>query len=271
MTIPALTFLTNETSDAFIIHSVWISKHSVSAKLPQKYEQCVASWKKYHPSPQIVHVLWCGAAVHAFLVRYHPERIAFYKALFTEAQSCDYLRVLLMHTYGGMYVDIDFECHMNFIDKYVLNCAERKNSNVILLRSPLFCECYTNCLLIGIGTRHKFWEDVQHTIEETVACVQSGSGLSKTCFFLFNIPHAGHLFQILYTNHITGPSCIDRTILKHPEHQIYALSQDFYRGQYATHHEGAEWFPQRMKTQCKLLGVSFIFAIFMFTTWVAIC
>jgi len=95
-----------------IIHYCWIG----GSLLPPLAEQCIASWKKYMPSWQIMR--WDESnfdiAAAPLYVRqaYGARKFAFVS---------DYVRLWALEQYGGLYMDVDFEVFRPFdelMDKY---------------------------------------------------------------------------------------------------------------------------------------------------------
>lgn len=95
-----------------IIHYCWIG----GAPLPELSEKCIASWKKYMPSWQILR--WdesnfdIAAAPLYVQQAYEAKKYAFVS---------DYVRLWALEQYGGLYMDVDFEVFRPFddlMDKY---------------------------------------------------------------------------------------------------------------------------------------------------------
>lgn len=95
-----------------IIHYCWIG----GAPLPELAEKCIASWKKYMPSWQIMR--WdesnfdIAAAPLYVQQAYEARKFAFVS---------DYVRLWALERYGGLYMDVDFEVFRPFddlMDKY---------------------------------------------------------------------------------------------------------------------------------------------------------
>jgi hypothetical protein len=86
-----------------IIHQIWLG-----SSLPNKYKKYQESWIKHHPDWE--YKLWTDHEV---------KKIKLYnQQLFDEAQNygekSDILRYELLYYYGGLYVDVDFECLKSF-------------------------------------------------------------------------------------------------------------------------------------------------------------
>ncbi len=121
-----------------IIHIMWLG-----GKLPREYESYVQSWRTFHPDWTIL--FWTDnqlnydqgtKVVHAFddLERQLKmikggERIAidtaqlqfdnrsFYDQAMNYGEKSDILKWEIVYRFGGVYVDIDFEC-LHSLDKY---------------------------------------------------------------------------------------------------------------------------------------------------------
>ena len=110
------------------------------------------------------------------------------------------------------------------------------------------------CTEIG----HPFWLCVATTIERTVTSVRSGHGLSRTVRLFFCIPVVGNA---LFTNKITGPSCLDQTLCTHTTlassdvrtlHHDNADLTNCFR-----HLETAMWIPKHVQV-CAMGTVSLL-------------
>lgn len=95
-----------------IIHYCWIG----GAPLPPLAERCIASWRKNMPSWQIMQ--WdetnFDIAAAPLYVRqaYEARKFAFVS---------DYVRLLALEQYGGLYMDVDFEVFRPF-DELMNRC-----------------------------------------------------------------------------------------------------------------------------------------------------
>lgn len=86
-----------------IIHQTWKDEH-----LPKAFQTFSQTWRdmlpgwKYH--------LWTDEMNHEFVNTHYPQFIKKYDAYPKNIQRADAIRYLLLQTYGGLYVDMDFEC-----------------------------------------------------------------------------------------------------------------------------------------------------------------
>ena len=96
-----------------IIHRIWIGPRP----FPEKYKACVESCKKLHPDWQFI--LWTNKDIENIL-NINPK----YKWLFNEYKNKkvvyqaqkDVLEYLILHKYGGIYLDADIYCFKNMND-----------------------------------------------------------------------------------------------------------------------------------------------------------
>lgn len=86
-----------------IIHYCWLSNDPI----PEKLQQCMASWKKYLPDYEFV--LWD-------LNRFDINQTLWTKQAFEAkkyAFAADYIRLYAVYNYGGIYMDMDVEVIKN--------------------------------------------------------------------------------------------------------------------------------------------------------------
>ncbi len=82
-----------------IIHQIWIG-----SPLPEKYLPLIDSWKKHHPD--WTYILWDDAMIEALNLENKEQ----YALSNNWGQKADIARYEILYRFGGMYVDIDFEC-----------------------------------------------------------------------------------------------------------------------------------------------------------------
>lgn len=89
-----------------IIHQIWLG-----SPFPDKYRAWQQSWIHYHPDWE--YRLWTDADIeklHALGDFFVGETYQFYQEAINYGEKSDVLKILLIRYFGGMYVDIDFEC-----------------------------------------------------------------------------------------------------------------------------------------------------------------
>lgn len=89
-----------------IIHYCWFGR----GEMPQLAEECIASWHKYMPNWE--YKLWNEESFDVNSVPYVKEAYQSGKYAFVS----DYVRLYALKTYGGLYMDVDFEVFKPFDD-----------------------------------------------------------------------------------------------------------------------------------------------------------
>lgn len=106
ITLDSLLF--NEFKNEKIIHCCWLS----GEEKPQKYKECMASWRRYCPDYRIVE--WNAD-------NYDISKNRYLKEAFDNKQwafASDYIRLDVVYMYGGIYLDMDVELLEN-IDRFL--------------------------------------------------------------------------------------------------------------------------------------------------------
>lgn len=95
--------ISNEPRIPKIIHWIWLG-----SPLPEKYKKLQQTWKDANPGWDFI--LWTDAHVKSFKLK---NQDAFNKAI-NWGEKSDIFRYEILYRYGGVYVDIDFECLRSF-------------------------------------------------------------------------------------------------------------------------------------------------------------
>ena len=92
-----------ETKIPKIIHQIWLG-----SKFPDKFRRWQETWIEKHPEWE--YKLWMDEDI----AELELENIALFKESKNWGQKADIARYEILYRFGGMYVDIDFECIMPF-------------------------------------------------------------------------------------------------------------------------------------------------------------
>lgn len=90
-----------------IIHQTW-----KTSEPPEKTFFCIKSWK--YLNPDYDYILWSDEDISSFVSKHYPEyenRIENFQLGIIKA---DFFRLLALYHFGGIYVDLDFECLIPF-------------------------------------------------------------------------------------------------------------------------------------------------------------
>ncbi|MEM1353915.1 MAG: glycosyltransferase [Planctomycetota bacterium] len=86
-----------------IIHQTWKTE-----EIPPPWQPLVLSWRDMHPDWD--YRLWTNETGYDFVAQVYPDFLPFYESFSYDIQRADALRYLVLHHFGGLYADLDFEC-----------------------------------------------------------------------------------------------------------------------------------------------------------------
>jgi len=104
------------------IFQTWKSK----TVIPENMAYWQTTWRKYNPTYQFV--LWDDADNRRFIETYYPWFLDRYDNYDVMIKRADAIRYFYLYHYGGVYVDMDFECLKSFDDILAMGDAD-VNSN----------------------------------------------------------------------------------------------------------------------------------------------
>lgn len=83
-----------------IIHQIWMG-----SEMPRKFRRQTATWKQHHPDWE--YRLWGDNDISEF----SPDIVGLVNSVDCFAQKGDILRMAILQRYGGLYVDVDYDCY----------------------------------------------------------------------------------------------------------------------------------------------------------------
>ena len=86
-----------------IIHQTWKNDN-----LPEAFRPMSRTWREMLPNWE--YRLWTDEMCCEFVHCHYPDFLPQYDAYPMNIQRADAIRYFLLQTYGGLYVDLDFEC-----------------------------------------------------------------------------------------------------------------------------------------------------------------
>ena len=104
-----------------IIHYCWFG----GSEYPSSVKKCIQSWKKYCPDYKLM--LWDEACLSKYDSRFLRQAIELKKWAF----AADYIRLMALYEYGGIYLDTDVELVRSpneFVEHEVFLGFERSDS-----------------------------------------------------------------------------------------------------------------------------------------------
>ncbi|HOE42555.1 MAG TPA: glycosyltransferase [Rhodoferax sp.] len=161
-----------------IIHQTW-----KTSEVPQRFVYLRDTWLKHHPG--WTYRLWSDADNRAFLAEHYPAFLPVYDAYQTPICRADAIRCFLLKHFGGLYVDLDFECFAPLDG--ILNSA----SVILGLEPPAHVRDHKPLLkglervvcnaLMASPAQHPFWD---HMISEMAKARSEPDPLDATGPFL---------------------------------------------------------------------------------------
>lgn len=195
-----------------IIHQTW--KTNV---IPAKFQMYRDSWVNHHPTA--LYILWTDADNDSFVREYYPELYFTYTNLMLVIQRVDMVRLLYLHKFGGLYADLDYECSCDIFG--VIMNEKSEQERIFIVSSPfLINEVTQNSLMFAMDPGHALWYRACENIREIITFIKYPESLKKDLVAdtdltqLFSNVVTKDLANLLYTEKITGPNLLDKTILK---------------------------------------------------------
>ena len=141
-----------------IIHQTWKTH-----EIPHKFQKFVDSWKEYHPDWK--YMLWTDEDNLAFMQLYYPWFMPIYQSYTKNIQRVDAIRYFLLHHFGGLYVDLDFECRRRFDPlferhTFIVGQEPTTHARIVYKRESIICNA-----LIASVPEHPIWQNVFHELQ----------------------------------------------------------------------------------------------------------
>jgi mannosyltransferase OCH1-like enzyme len=136
-----------------IIHRTWKDK-DIPYDIFRK--EWVESWEKYNPDWEFR--FYTDDDIDRFMAEHYPQYVELLEGYDQKIKKVDAFRYFLLHRYGGMYVDLDFECYRpidGLFTEGINLYLQRNNPNIFRV---------TNSVMIS-SQGHAFWE---HAIRRLV-------------------------------------------------------------------------------------------------------
>ena len=96
-----------------IIHQTW-----KTSEIPDEWKEFHRTWSEFNPEWR--HILWTDEDCLQFVDENFPDFFNTFTSYSYNIQRADAVRYLLLHRYGGLYIDLDMEC-LRPVDDLLLN------------------------------------------------------------------------------------------------------------------------------------------------------
>jgi len=177
-----------------IIHQVW---SNICEPLPEFFRELMDTWKRYHSDWK--YVLWDNEKMNDFMQEFYPEYWVPYNSVKYNIQKWDIIRYFILYHFGGMYVDVDYECLESIEPLFENNKSCYFSAEPALhTRSTGVKNFFNNALIISIPQHPFMWLTVESSFREL--------SIKR------NYPNK--LFEVLST---TGPLLLTNLYNSHPD------------------------------------------------------
>ena len=265
--------LTHSGAKCLLVHQSWITE-----EIPEKYRSLTKTWQ----FPEVRNVLWTDKGNLELIEHFYPMWLSQYKRLLDLPKSSggpvmasDWARLLYLHKFGGIYVDLDYEAHLPppqwpVVQENSVFQSHRENAPIFFVNSPfLITEVMQNSLMYSPSSGHPFLYQVCKSIAQTLDFIENPycpddstvrkEGVSAACPTMnaFSNRWTKSVTWLLKTEQITGPPVLDKTytqlsLSNNPDvRRVYSLPTNEYfgtvgsnsigPGKYATHWHANSW------------------------------
>jgi mannosyltransferase OCH1-like enzyme len=140
-----------------IIHQTWRE-----SRVPDGWREFQESWRRHHPEWE--YRLWTDLDLRELILESYPWFLPIYDHYPEKIQRVDAARYFLLHRYGGIYADLDFECLRSFKPLLenrvvVLGLEPEAHFSKSVVTSHGFDRVICNALMAS-SSGHPFWEHV---------------------------------------------------------------------------------------------------------------
>lgn len=140
-----------------IIHQTWKSD-----SVPDEWRGYQESWRRHHP--QWEYRLWTDAELRDLIASHHPEMLPRFDAYPLGVQRADVGRYVILKHYGGLYVDLDYECFKPLDDLFDGYWA--RGSRALLVRTRQTGGNPLSNAIMASAPQHVFWDRVLQRLTE---------------------------------------------------------------------------------------------------------
>ena len=162
-----------------VIHQTWKTN-----EVPVAWAPFQRTWREHHPDWE--YRFWTDVDLRELVRRDYPWFLATYDGYKQPIRRVDAARYFIMHRYGGVYADLDFEClrpidHLIRNHEIVFGLEPKVHASLPIAKQGGFARIVCNAFLASEAW-HPFWD---HVFERLEASREEASPLEATGpFFL---------------------------------------------------------------------------------------
>lgn len=251
------------------LHQTWKSE-----LMKQDYVHSFDNWSKLHPD--FIHVLWTDEDNDLLVKTWFPQYEDAYTWLPLIIQKTDFVRLMYLYKYGGIYADLDYVAHKPIPPHLPQLCG------FMAVGSPFSLhECFQNSLMISCP-EHPIVLEALNIINQSVTDLR----MKKYKDIDMKNKLIGPLLSTFYTLGLTGPQVLDKAVARvaasavsprptnveqvhpastgGPKHSVARLDVTFFKGPVAEHLQHNTWMSDIPKKCMPLIClVSFVLVFFL--------
>ena len=131
-----------------IIHQQWKDNN-----IPDKFMKWRNKWLQLYRKPEYTHMIWTDENGRELIQNHYPWFLDTYDGYNHNINRADAARYFILHHYGGIYADLDYEPQLNFYDYLPSN-------QVSMVESPYYWNEKTQNCLMSSPRQDPFWIDL---------------------------------------------------------------------------------------------------------------
>ena len=221
-----------------MIHQIWLQGKSL---IPDKFEKNINSIKQNNPD--FKYIIWDEIKILELISENKDWINLYYKFIYIH-QKIDFAKYVILHKYGGIYIDIDVEILKSF--NQLLNQYKDYDTIVSELNLPGFESIITS------GNSKSYNNGIILTKKDSIVMKSLIDEIIKS-YYVSPIFH----FKVLLINNTTGPNIFTRVINKNLDH-VKVLDSEYLEpcvrddciitdNTIAIHKHNLSWMPDEFK------------------------
>jgi Glycosyltransferase sugar-binding region containing DXD motif len=233
-----------------IIHQQWMAADVPNNDNHRRFGDWHAAWQiHFPPSEGYTHLLWTDEKLLEFMKEHYAWFLPTYESYSSNIQRVDASRYFLLHHYGGLYADMDYEPLSAVLWKFL------PPDRVSLLESPhKYNERIQNSLMAS-PPGHPFWNTTfDHLVVHSSEKVMGSTGPRFLDGVVQHVPPS-YTFTLPCENFQRIPDIANGVspwpvmVLQHVSAPVYPQKrcgewEDRTNCQFGRHHNSATWMTQ---------------------------
>ncbi len=254
------------------IHQTWKSE-----LMEQDYVNSFDNWSELHT--EFVHVLWTDEDNDLLVATCFPELMSSYSWLPLIIQKTDFVRLMYLYRYGGIYIDLDYRCYQPIPPCLPQLCG------FMAVESPFTLnECMQNSLMVSVP-EHPVVLEALNIINQSIIDLRQRVKYKN---LNFKNKLIGPILATFFTLSLTGPQVLDKAVTRvhasvsrlaksdvekvhpasmnvraesSPSFDVVKLDESFFKGPVAAHLQHSTWMeslPQKCMPIILIAGFTLI-------------